>query len=395
MKILMLAPQPFFSPRGTPIAIKSRLAAFSELGHEVDVITYHLGEDVIIPGVRIHRIMNFPFIKEVAVGPSINKIFLDAFVIIKAVRILIKNRYDLLHSHEEASIFGVALSKIFKVRHLYDFHSSIPQAMRNFGYSGYSPIISMLELIERWVINSSHGVITVSPMLDNYVRRINDRVASVMIENGPTPDSPDISNLGLTSVELPQLGIACRKIVLYAGTFEVYQGLELLIESANLIAKQRDDVLFVLIGGRPQQIKSLSKLIEQLGIISNFHFTGSLPVEALPAFVNIADVLISTRITGTNPPLKIYNYMQSGKPIVATNIEAHTQILNNEIAVLVDPRPESIAYGVISLLDDPSYAEGLGTRSKRYFETNYSSEEKIEKVRQILDLITSESPIMR
>ena len=394
MKILMLVPQPFFSPRGTPIAIKSRLAAFSELGHEVDVITYHLGGDVKIPGVRIHRIMNFPFIKEVAVGPSVNKIFLDAFVIIKAVRILIKNRYDLLHSHEEASIFGVALSKIFKVRHLYDFHSSIPQAMRNFGYSGYSPIISMLELIERWVINSSHGVITVSPMLDNYVRRINDRVASVMIENGPASDSPDIGKEDLTSTELPQPGMASRKIVLYAGTFEVYQGLELLIESANLITKSRDDVLFVLIGGRPQQIDSLSKLVEKLGITSNFHFTGSLPIEALPAFINIADVLISTRTTGMNPPLKIYDYMKSGKPIVATNIEAHTKILNNDLAVLVDPHPESIANGVISLLDDPSYAEGLGARSKQYFETNYSSEKKIEKVREILDLITAESHIL-
>src|SRR3990167_2675535 len=185
MKILMLVPQPFFSPRGTPISVRSRIAALSELGHEVDVITYHLGGEVEIPGVRIHRIMNFPFIKEIAVGPSVKKIFLDGFIIIKAVRILIKNRYDLMHTHEEASIFASALCKIFKVRHLYDFHSSIPQAMRNFGYSGYSPIISMFELIERWVINSSHGIITVSPALDNYVRGINDRVARVMIENSP------------------------------------------------------------------------------------------------------------------------------------------------------------------------------------------------------------------
>ena len=358
------------------------------------MITYHLGGDVEIPGVKIHRIMNFSFIKEIVVGPSVKKIFLDGFIIIKAVRILIKNRYDLLHTHEEASIFGSALSKIFKVRHLYDFHSSIPQAMRNFGYAGYSPIISMLELIERWVINSCHGIITCSPALDTYVRSTNDRVARVMIENGPASDSPDIGKEDLTSIELPQPGMASRKIVLYVGTFEVYQGLELLIASADLIIKNHDETLFILVGGRPQQIKSLRNLVEKLGIASNFHFTGPIPVEKLPALINIADVLVSTRITGNNTPLKIYDYMKSGKPMVATNIEAHTQVLNSDIAVLVDPHPESIANGVISLLDDPSYAEGLGARSKQYFETNYSSEKKIEKVREILDLITAESHIL-
>jgi hypothetical protein len=215
MKILMLVPQPFFSPRGTPISIRSRLSDLSELGHEVDVITYHLGGEVKIPGVRIHRIMNFSFIKEIAVGPSIKKMFLDIFIIIKAVRVLIKNRYDLLHTHEEAAIFGTALSKIFRVRHLYDFHSSIPEAMRNFGYSGYSPIISMFELIERWVINSSHGIITTSPTLDNYVRRINDRVSRMMIENSPPPDPWILTRSPNCSQTFPA-GMACREIVYWA-----------------------------------------------------------------------------------------------------------------------------------------------------------------------------------
>jgi glycosyltransferase involved in cell wall biosynthesis len=390
MKILMLVPQPFFSPRGTPISIRSRLTALSELGHEVDVITYHLGGEVKIPGVTILRTMKFPFIKEVAVGPSLSKIILDILVIIKAVRMLSKNKYDLLHTHEEAAIFGSVLTKFFKVRHLYDFHSSIPQAMRNFGYTGYFPLIAMLEFIERWIIKSSDGIITVSTVLDNYIRRINNSAVSVIIENSPPSASPDVNTDALISLKCVRPDLACKKIVLYTGTFEVYQGLELLIESAYLVMKRLPDVQFILVGGRPQQIKNLSELVEHHGIKSNFHFMGSLPVDVVPAIIDIADVLISTRITGNNPPLKIYEYMKSGKPIVATNIEAHTQILNNDIAVLVDPRPESIAYGIISLLDDPSSAKRLGVRSKQHFETNYSSEKKIEKMKQILDLITAE-----
>ncbi len=60
MKILMIAPQPFFEPRGTPISVYQRIEGLSKLGHSVDLVTYHIGEDVEIPGLRIFRAPNFP-----------------------------------------------------------------------------------------------------------------------------------------------------------------------------------------------------------------------------------------------------------------------------------------------------------------------------------------------
>ena len=55
MKILMIAPQPFFEPRGTPISVRQRLTGLTMLGHQVDLATYHLGEDVDLPGLTIYR----------------------------------------------------------------------------------------------------------------------------------------------------------------------------------------------------------------------------------------------------------------------------------------------------------------------------------------------------
>ena len=51
----MIAPQPFFEPRGTPFSVLGRLRALSELGHEVDLVTYHVGRDVPVANVRIIR----------------------------------------------------------------------------------------------------------------------------------------------------------------------------------------------------------------------------------------------------------------------------------------------------------------------------------------------------
>jgi len=74
MKILMLAPEPFFQPRGTPFSEYFRIKALSDLGHRVDLITYHLGEDVKINNLKILRIPDLFYIKKIKIGPSWAKI---------------------------------------------------------------------------------------------------------------------------------------------------------------------------------------------------------------------------------------------------------------------------------------------------------------------------------
>jgi len=391
LKILMIACLPFFSSRGTPISIRSRLEVLSKLDHRVDVITYHVGEDVEIPGVKILRTINLPFIKNVPVGPSLKKIFLDIFVFFKALRLLINRRYDLIYTHEEASYFGVLFSKIFKIRHLYDYHSSMPQVMKNFGYARYKPLIYALEQIERRVINSSHGFIPISPDLDAHIKKINDKIPRVLIENFQDYDLYNIDKESLTSFKLSHTELDGKNIVLYAGTFEYYQGLELLLASAELVVKERGNTIFILAGGRQSQIDTLRKSAEKRGIAPNIHFTGMLPIDEVALYMKITNILISTRLIGNNPPLKIYDYLSTGKPIVATNINAHTQILNDDIAVLVDPSPEFIARGIVSVIDNPSYANTLGQNSRKFFENNYSAQEKIDRTKQILDAVMQEN----
>jgi glycosyltransferase involved in cell wall biosynthesis len=134
MKILMIAPEPFFEPRGTPISVYQRLSALSALGYQVDLVTYHIGEDVDIKNVSIHRIVKIPFVRRVKVGPSFAKPWLDLFLFFKSFMMMVFHRYDVLHTHEEAAFFGVLLSKIFRTPHIYDMHSSLPHQLENFKY---------------------------------------------------------------------------------------------------------------------------------------------------------------------------------------------------------------------------------------------------------------------
>src|SRR5688572_28743796 len=123
MKILMIAPQPFFEPRGTPISVYQRLEALSALGHEIDLITYHVGKDVNFLNVKIHRVRNIKKIQHVRVGPSRAKILLDVLIFFKPIRMLLAKPYDVIPSHDEASFFCMILAWIFRKRHIYDMHS--------------------------------------------------------------------------------------------------------------------------------------------------------------------------------------------------------------------------------------------------------------------------------
>jgi len=388
MKILMIAPEPFFQPRGTPISVLGRLKALSSLGHEVDLLTYHVGNDVVIPGIKIYRTLSIRFIKEVPIGPSWVKVLLDIFLFGMAFRMLLRKRYDLLHTHEEASMFGAALSKVFKLPHLYDFHSSIPHVIRSFGYQRFRPLILFFDWIERWVIHSSNAIIVISPALAEYVKKINKKIPLVTIENTmEVIDPKSISEEKIQKLKLVNPQLDGKKIVLYTGTFELYQGLDLLISSAVRILRCRDDVMFVLVGGKPNQVEHYHNRASKLGLNPYFLFTGVRPLEEIPIFINIADVLVSPRIEGNNTPLKIYDYLKSGKPIVATKNTSHTQILNPEVAILVEPDPEALALGILSVLENHSLARRIGEQARKYFEERYNYQSFVQQTEQILQAV--------
>jgi glycosyltransferase involved in cell wall biosynthesis len=385
MKILMLAPQPFFEPRGTPFSVLGRLKALSALGHEVDLLTYHVGKDVAIPGAVIHRTPNIRFIKSVKIGPSLPKILLDLLLLFKAIQLLRKNNYDLLHTHEEAAFFGIVLSRIFRIPHLYDMHSSLTQQLSNFRYSKFGPLVRFFDWMEHQVINSSNAVITICPALEEHVTQINGQVPQVMIENVDTSADPALlSKVDVDAFAAVHPRLEGKRIVLYAGTFEAYQGIDLLVESAGEIVRQCENVMFAMVGGKPAQVELYQRLVDSKGLGDHFYFTGIRPPEEIPIFIKLAHVLVSPRVEGTNTPLKIYSYLQSGKPIVATDLYTHTQVLNRDVAVLVLPSAAGLAEGILSVLENSPLATDVGNQARKFFEANYSMEKYISKTDQVL-----------
>ena len=93
-------------------------------------------------------------------------------------------------------------------------------------------------------------------------------------------------------------------------------------------------------------------------------------------------MLVSPLIRGTNTPLKIYQYLRAGRPIIATRLLTHTQVLDDAVAVLTDATPEGYAAGILHAVDDPDEAAAIGSRARALADTKYSYEAYLERTRQ-------------
>jgi glycosyltransferase involved in cell wall biosynthesis len=381
MRILMIAPEPFFEPRGTPFSEYHRIRALLDLGHTVDLVTYPFGKDVTLPGLRVFRCARPPLMTGIGIGPSWKKVPLDLALLATACRRAWAEKYDAVHSHEEGSFFGVILAAMLGLPHLYDMHSSLPQQLTNFAYSKSRLLTGFFGLMERFVVRRSRVVIVICPQLEDVVRGIDTSVPSVLIENAP--GSGDAPTAGSGREVRAQLGLAdAVPMVLYTGTFEAYQGLDLLFASMKHVLAARPDARLVLAGGRPEQVELARKQAAEAGIASATIFAGQRPAEEIPAYLDAADVLVSPRSLGTNTPLKIYQYLRSGRPIVATRLLTHTQVLNDEVSFLTDATPAGFGAGILAAVADPERARAVGARARQLAETKYSYEAYLARTRQ-------------
>ena len=377
----MIAPEPFFEPRGTPFSEFHRIRALTALGHQIDLVTYPFGQDVAMPGLRVFRSLRPPLMHGVKIGPSLAKIPLDALLALSAIRRALSGRYDAIHSHEEGGLIGVALAAVLRLPHLYDMHSSLPQQLANFAFSGSRLIRGVFRAVERLMIRGSRVVIVICPALEDTVRAIEPAARLVLIENAPGSAEGEATAEQAAEVRRTLRVEASTPIVLYTGTFEAYQGLDLLFEAMALVGR-RSRARLVLAGGKPDQVERARAQARAAGIGDSTIFAGERPASDIPAYLLAADVLVSPRSRGTNTPLKIYQYLRSGKPIVATRLLTHTQVLDDDTAVLTEPTAPAFAEGILAALNDPARAAAVGQRARELAQTKYSYEAYLEKTRQ-------------
>jgi glycosyltransferase involved in cell wall biosynthesis len=246
--------------------------------------------------------------------------------------------------------------------------------------------------LERLMIKRSRVVIVICPSLEETVRAIDPQARIIVIENAPGSSEEEATAEQARAIRR-SLGVAGNApMVLYTGTFEAYQGLDLLFGAMAIVLASIPDARLVLAGGKLDQIDRARDHARAAGIEPATVFAGQRPAEEIPAYLLAADVLVSPRSRGTNTPLKIYQYLRSGKPIVATRLLTHTQVLGDDTAVLTGATEREFADGILAALSDSGRAAAIGKQARLMADTKYSYEAYLERTRQACAALLPTAP---
>jgi len=368
VKILLLAPQPFFEVRGTPLAVRAMLETLTGRGHRVRLLTYPQGEPVSMPGLSHSRSLPLP-VGRVPPGPSAAKLLLDVPFMLEAALWMLFGRFDAVHAVEEAAPIVAPLSRLLGLPLVVDVDSWIPDQLRESGFAGSGPLLGVAEAFYAHALRHSAVVVTVCRSLTDSVTARAPLARVFQVEDPPLVTGP--ADPAAVSALRRELSLTPAPIVLYSGNFEPYQGVELLLEAAAAVS----EVQLVLMGGEPSEIESMRPRAGAACV-----FAGKRPASELPAFLALADVLVSPRCRGTNTPFKLYTYLASGTPLVATRIPTHPQLLDDSLATLVEPTAPDLAAGIRKVLADPAAAKEKARRGQELIERDYSRARYTEKV---------------
>lgn len=356
------------------MAVRELAAAYGALGHHVDILTYHLGEDVPATGVRIVRTKLFSrLIRYVRPGYSLNKIVLDCALFPKALLRIVTRRYDVVHCVEESAYVIPWFRWIKRFLFVLDMDSDIRSQLEYSGRVANRRVLALVKAMEGFAISRADAVVTIGPLFTDAVRARFPGKPVFQIEDVSVDDDIPAAT-----------GHAEGRTVLYTGNFESYQGVDMLLDGFMKIRDSRPDARLLIVGGEEEEVRALRERYDDPRIV----FAGKKPVREMSRHLAEADILVSPRASGENTPYKIYSYLAAGKPILATRIVSHTQILHDgEDAMLVEPTAEGIAGGLNALLGDAGLAEKIGAGGRKLFEARYSRERYREKVMALVNFL--------
>lgn len=375
MRILLVAPQPFYQERGTPIAVRMLAEALCGQGHAVDLLTYHEGADLDIDGLKILRTPALPGLRHVPIGISWKKLVCDLLISGRLLGLALSHRYDVIHAVEEAVFPAILLRSSARARVVYDMDSLLGESLVS-KWRLLWPAQRLLRAMERAVIRRADAVFAVCKDLARHATVDAPGVPVFLIEDVALPAQQYCGE----AEPLRELLDVRGPLALYVGNLQRYQGVEQVVSAMAQLPKSFD-ITLVLIGGAPEDVARVRSLVHKLHLEERIYLLGPRPLAHLTGFLTQADILVSPRLYGSNTPMKIYSYMGSGTAILATRIASHTQVLDDDSALLVEPTAQALAKGLATLAVDEPLRARLGAAARRRAGERYSLEAFREKVR--------------
>ena len=359
--MLVVSPQPFFEERGTPIAVRDVCLALVELGFRVDLLTLPIGERVSLPGVNIIRVEN-PFnLDSIPIGFSKHKLVFAALIWRKLCDLVRQNNYYRVHAVEEAVFLAQMTPGISKEMVVYDMASSLAQHFEP------GPVNSVLTKLESATLGRIGYVICSAGLGTRVQPQRPSGTAGAGYHEWWFPPPPVVGHPTAAEDLRNAMGISNdHKVILYAGSLAKYQGFDQVTSAIPEVLQRRKDAVFVIVGGSDEESSRIRSSLAHVDL-GRVRIYSKLPRDIVSDLYGMADILLSPRAETDNVPLKVFEYLAAGKPIVASDVVGHRAVLSEEICAFFGGKNHtSLNEVLIRLLGDAGERQRLAKAASAY-----------------------------
>ncbi|NIQ14115.1 MAG: glycosyltransferase, partial [Candidatus Dadabacteria bacterium] len=382
LNIAMVAACPFPANHGTPGSIREMAQAVSDQGHKVHIVTYPFGEGDNPSGVKLHRISGLGLKKKIVVGPTKEKPILDVLMVFTLIRVIQKEKIDIIHGHNyEGALIGF-LGKILTGRPLvYNAINNMIDELPSYNF--FKP-----KILAVWLANILDFIV---PRMADQIIAISEELVQFLIGQNINPNRVHFIPLGVNTQPFEGfdqttsrkiLGLGENPLVVYTGTVDHFQRIDYLLKAMGIVCQQIPEVKLLIVANiaSEKDVNELKEFIKDLNLENNVDFVLNKSLEEVPHFISAADVAVVSRPDCPGFPVKLLNYMAASKPIVL--FEGTSKGLEHlkNVFIVEDHDWKGMGHGIITLLNDPGLAERMAQNVKRWVKENYEWEGLIERI---------------
>lgn len=384
MKILVVAPTPFFSDRGTHIRILEEALALEKRGHEVTIATYHIGSPLpehLNTKIDVRRIRRLLFwYKKLEAGPDWQKVILDLMLIRKTFYLARTWKPDIIHGHlHEGVLIGWVVQKALfwrKIKLVADFHGSLTKEMVSHSYLRAVGLQKFFEMVERSI--DRLGDTAVASSWDN-VERINavrktnpahillDGTRLSMFENLPM-----VSDLR-SKYHVPMESV----VVTYTGALILNKGIQLLLDAIPLVCKRHREAHFVIAGFPLNEIATYR---EHDVFKSRVTILSPLSYFELPQVLHMSDIGVDPKEATTRQASgKMLQYMGAGLAVACFDTKNNHEYMDDGGVYAKETTAESLAEAISELISSAEVRRAKGALNQKRAE-QFAWEASAEKL---------------
>lgn len=362
LKICVLAACPFPANHGTPGSIRELAEATAERGHEVHVVSYHMGEPLPLRNVHLHRIGNLTGERSITVGPTRYRPLYDFQMIFTALKVIRRHGIDLIHAHGyEAALVAACCRPFVRLPVLYSAHNVMGDELASYGCFRSKRMASALAwILDRTVPRIGNRCIPHSVNLQEFLhaRGLSERMEPVLNFGIDFDDRP----VGDRHRLRRECNLTSDPVILYSGVIDPFQRIDLLLESmVHVLSRFPRAKLLLLtnVANGPGEA-ALREQAKSLGIDDSLVMIAPRSLDHGLKLISICDVAVVPRPKAPGFPIKLLNYMAAKRACVMYASSCSRLSHGEHVWLAADDTPESLGGALVRVLKDEVLRNRIG-----------------------------------